>query len=306
MLGPLLFLIFINDIHRASELGTWLFADDTSLEASASSLPLLESKMNTEVEKVQNWLLANKLSVHYVKKSQYMLVDPSLNKRIGEGGFELKMGNHIISRTKSYRYLGLVLDDKLSWNEHIDEVCSKLSKVAGIIFKTRNLLSKQAMMLLYHGLAGSKLRYGLICWATAKQSLLDKVNASHDKIITYMSFSKRRSNMWPLYCQLKVLPLKILIDIEYGKIMYKFRNKMLPEAFNNYFHKPTHHFKTRFATSRKNYETLLTTTVKEESQLKYKGPNKWNGIPLLIKDSASIKVFIKSYRIHLIGNFTDS
>ena len=67
VLGPLLFLIFINDIPHASELATWLFADDTSLVASASNLLLLQSIMNTEVEKVQEWLLANKLSVHYVK-----------------------------------------------------------------------------------------------------------------------------------------------------------------------------------------------------------------------------------------------
>ena len=66
VLGPLLFLIFINDIPHASELATWLFADDTSLVASANNLPLLQSIMNTEVEKVQDWLLANKLSVHYV------------------------------------------------------------------------------------------------------------------------------------------------------------------------------------------------------------------------------------------------
>ena len=75
VLGPLLFLIFINDIPNASELGTWLFADDTALVDSAESLSLLEFRMNTQVEKVQAWILANKLSVHYVKKSQYMLIN---------------------------------------------------------------------------------------------------------------------------------------------------------------------------------------------------------------------------------------
>ena len=68
VLGPLLFLIFINDIPLASSLGTWLFADDTSLVESASNLQILQAKMNEQVEKVQAWLLANKLSVHYVKK----------------------------------------------------------------------------------------------------------------------------------------------------------------------------------------------------------------------------------------------
>ena len=65
VLGPLLFLIYIiNDIHRASDLGTWLFADDTALVAAALDLALLQTKMNTEISKVQTWLLANKLSVH--------------------------------------------------------------------------------------------------------------------------------------------------------------------------------------------------------------------------------------------------
>jgi len=72
VLGPLLFLIFINDIHQASNLGTWLFADDTSLVSSAKSITELQRKMNNEVAKVQDWLLANRLSVHYAQ-FEYMM-----------------------------------------------------------------------------------------------------------------------------------------------------------------------------------------------------------------------------------------
>ena len=146
VLGPLLFLIFINDIPYASELLTWLFADDTALVASASSLPLLSAKINSEVKKVQVWLLANKLSVHYIKKSQYMLINKNLNNPINDDcDFELIMGNHLIERTKTYRYLGILLDEKLSWTAHITEICIKLSQVAGIFFKIRSLLSKYCL-----------------------------------------------------------------------------------------------------------------------------------------------------------------
>ena len=131
VLGPLLFLIFINDIPHASDLGTWLFADDTSLVASASNLSLLQNIMNTQVDKIQNWLLANKLSVHYVDKSQYMLINSNILKRI-DSDFELKMGGYIIERTKTYRYLGLLVDDKFSWENHVSEICCKLSQIAGI------------------------------------------------------------------------------------------------------------------------------------------------------------------------------
>ena len=163
-----------------------------------------------------------------------MLINSNISRSADED-FELKMGDHVIARTKSYRYLGLLVDERFSWENHIDEICWKLSQMAGIILKSRSLLSKKAMMLVYHSLVGSKLRYGLICWATANKTLLEKVNVVHNTIITYLTFSKRCSRMWPLYCQLKGLPLNILIQIEQAKIMYKYEHLMLPQVFDNYF-----------------------------------------------------------------------
>jgi len=304
VLGPLLFLIFINDIPNASDLGTWLFADDTALVESADSLSVLESRMNFQVQKVQAWLLANRLSVHYVKKSQYMLINKNPRIRIEDGLFKLVMGGHVIDRTKSYKYLGLLVDEKFSWSEHINALCSKLSQVAGIIFKIRRLLTKQAMMLVYHGLVGSKLRYGLVCWATANKFLLNKVNVAHNTIITYLTFAKRCSRIWPLYCQLKVLPLDILIDIEYGKTMYKFQKGMLPSVFDTYFSKPTHHHRTRFSTHN-NLAILRIDTAADKSRLRYIGPKVWLSIQDNIREASSLKVFINLYRNHLIGHYAN-
>ena len=156
-------------------------------------------------------------------------------------------------RTKTYRYLGLLVDEKFSWESHVSELCWKLSQMAGIILKIRSLLTKEAMLLVYHSLIGSKLRYGLVCWATANKTLLDKINVAHNTVITYLTFSKWCSRMWPLYCQLKVLPLDILIQIEQAKTMYKFEHKMLPQVFDNYFQKPTHCHNTRYASTHNNF-----------------------------------------------------
>ena len=199
--------------------------------ASATSLPLLQLKMNTQIKQVQDWLLANRLSVHYVDKSQYMLINSNISSRIDEGSFKLTMGDHILARTKTYCYLGVIMDDKLSWGEHINDLCLKLSQIAGIIYKTRTLLSQKARLLIYHSLVSSKLRYGLICWGTASKFLLKKINDAHNKIIRYLTFSKPCSRAWPLYCKLKVLPLEILIQIEWGKIVYRHKSHTLPPVF---------------------------------------------------------------------------
>ena len=294
-------MIFINDIPLASSLGTWLFADDTVLVESASNLQNLKSKMNEQIEKIQAWLLANKLSVHYVDKSQYMLINSNNNTRIEGDEFELKMANHILSRTKTYRYLGLIVDEKLSWADHINEVCWKISQVAGVIFKVRNRLSKDALMLIYHTLVAQKLRYGLICWATASKFLLEKINVVHNKVVRYLTFSKACSRAWPLYCSLDVLPLEILIELEWGKIMYKYQNKMLPAAFDSYFNRPRHHYGTRYA-KQENFEIVRINNAKEKSLLKCIGPTKWSHIPTTMKEAPFLKTFVSLYRTHLIDS----
>ena len=88
--------------------------------------------------------------------------------------------------------------------------------------------------------------------------------------------------------------------------MYKFEHKMLPEVFDNYFQKPSHHHNTRYASIYNNFQVVRISSAKEQSLLKFYGPKVWTSIPLLdIKNSLSLKVFINSYRTHLIGNYSD-
>ena len=297
VLGPLLFLIFINDIPLASDLGTWLFADDTVLVESASSLAVLQAKMNERIDKVQTWLLANKLSVHYVDKSQYMLVNSNNYVRIEDHCFELKMANHIISRTKTFKYLGLIVDEKLSWTDHVNYVCLKLSQAAGVIFKVRNLLSHDALMLIYHALVSQKLRYGLICWATASKFLLDKVDIAHNKIVRYLSFSKACSRAWPIYIKLNVSTLDMLREFEWGKFMYKYQNN-IPVYLMTISKNPV----ISMVQDMLNRTTLKNSVknAKEKSLLKFLGPSKWSSIPLQIKQVPHLKTFMSLYKTHLI------
>ncbi len=94
-----------------------------------------------------------------------------------------------------------------------------------------------------------------------------------------------------------------MINIEYAKTMYKFQHGLLPSVFDNYFRKPSHNHNTRFATSSNNFEVTQISSAKDKSMLKYIGPKAWRDIPIDIKHAPSLKVFIHSYRNHLIGNY---
>ena len=114
VLGPLLFILFINDLPKSSSMNTWLFADDTALAKSSTSFTDLQEKMNFEIGKVQDWLLANKLSVHYVDKTQYILFIPQGKVKQKPPDFSLFMGGNLIEQTSTYKYLEVLIDEKLN------------------------------------------------------------------------------------------------------------------------------------------------------------------------------------------------
>ena len=158
VLGPLLFLLYINDLPRSSNMLSWLFADDTALAKSSDSFSDLETQLNYEVSKIQNWLLTNKLYVHYVKKTQFILFIPRAKAKEKPKEFLVTMGHHIVEQTTSYKYLGVLIDENLSWIPQIDNMCSKLSSVCGILSKVRHYLDRNALMLIYNSLVESRLR----------------------------------------------------------------------------------------------------------------------------------------------------
>ena len=123
-------------------LSSWLFADDTALALSADNFQELEKKFNNEVSKVHDWLLANRLSVHYSDKTKFMLVKGQNWERGTSENFKLHMGENEIARTDNYKYLGVVVDDKFSWKLHINHLCKKLSSVCGVLSKVIHYLDR--------------------------------------------------------------------------------------------------------------------------------------------------------------------
>ena len=209
VLGPLLFLIFINDLPNASSLCSWLFADDTALAMSSDNIQDLQARFNNEVSKVHDWLLANRLSVHYTKKTKFMLIQgPNTKDRKSLSlDFELLMGEHKIERTNCYKYLGLWVDENLNWNHQISILSSKLSSVCGILSKVRHYLDRNSLLLIYHSLFDSRLRYGILGWGTASNQRLAKLRVLQNRAVRFITFSSFRSSAAPLYASLKILPL---------------------------------------------------------------------------------------------------
>ena len=166
VLGPLLFLAYINDISNSSDqLKFYLFADDTNLLYADKNLRVLENKFNAELSKIYDWLIAYKLSLN-IKKSNFVIFRPRqkiLNYQVNLKVFDHHTNSYIsLERKKFIEYLGVLIDENLSWSHHIAHVASKISKSIGIISRIRHFVPLSTLHNIYRSLIQPYLMYGIV------------------------------------------------------------------------------------------------------------------------------------------------
>ena len=170
VLGPLLFLIYINDLPNSSKfLKFFLFADDTNIYFEADDHIGLIRKVNNELKKVKAWMDCNKLALN-IEKTNYVLFHSP--KKKSTDLIPLKFGKKNITRAKYVKFLGVLVDEHLSWKYHICELRKKLSRTTGLFFKLRHWLPLATLICLYNSLFSSFLNYGIIVWGLTFESYL--------------------------------------------------------------------------------------------------------------------------------------
>ena len=160
----------MNDFSRASDLlFSIMFADDTSVFIEGHSFNEVIESLNTELKKVSFWLQSNKLTLN-VKKSHYMVFHRS---RIKHNQTAIKIQNCTINKTDSIKFLGVIIDNKLNWHEHIIYIKNKISKSIGIIYKVRKYVEKQTIKNMYYTFVFPYLIYCNEIWGNACQAYVD-------------------------------------------------------------------------------------------------------------------------------------
>jgi len=176
VLGPLLFLLYINDIVNCSQDARFvLFADDTNIFVTAPTLKEVYKKANEVIALVEGYMFCNQLHIN-AAKCNYMYFNPSKSPAgVSEHSQQLLLGKQPIGRVSSCKFLGVFLDDKLSWQPHLDYLAKKLSSQCGILKRLKGSIPSRHYAKLYHALFNSHLSYGITVWGGAPCNRLEKL-----------------------------------------------------------------------------------------------------------------------------------
>ena len=269
ILGPLLFLIYINDICNVSVLAKLiLFADDTNIFFSHKNPSFLKNIVNQEILKFSQWFRANKLSLN-IDKTKFIIFKPR-QKRISDL-FHVKINNKEIKQEKETVFLGVIIDEHLTWKSHISHVANKVSKSVGIIRRCSFYLSKSPLLTLYYSMIYPYLQYCNLVWASTYPSNLSRLVILQKKIVRIICKTEYNAHTNPLFKELFLLKFIDIQKLQTCQFMFSLTTNLLPKKFSDFciYNNQLHDYNTR---SKNLFRLPKTRTKLRQFSIRYLGP----------------------------------
>ena len=276
ILGPLLFLIYVNDMHfSVPKLNVVMFADDTNLFVSGSDYKTIFKIMNEQLSLIETWFSANKLSLNTEKTKYTMFCSKNMEEILPLKLPKLSIGDKEVNRTRYTKFLGILIDENLTWDNQLNAVASKVSSQIGIISKGRKFLNNHAMKMLYFSFINPYLTYGNIVWGSVQKSKLNKIHTLQKRAVRIVSHAPRGSHSRPLMIENKILNIYEINLFNFYKLMHKVYNNEVPDCIQEKFTKNVHKYQTRYSEATFNCDRIAVTFHNKFS-FPYRGPYIWN------------------------------
>ena len=276
----------------ANSLLDIMFADDTNLFLVEKRLCDLESVMNIELSKISKWIQVNKLSLN-VGKTNFMLFS---GRRQVPSIPNIKMNDVEIKCIRKSKFLGIIIDDKLTWIHHIDHVCKKISKSIGILYKLRPFLNTKYLINMYYCFVYPYLQYCNEVWGNAYAFHLNRLKVLQNRVIRIIGKVDKLDYTDPLfsagylYSKFKILKFSHISDYMIGQIMYKAFFRKLPQSVQSIFVKndEIHSHSTRQSDD---FHPPLPKTNLLKMSISFKGVHIWTFIRRRIDVNCTFSCF---------------
>ena len=141
----------------------------------------------------------------------------------------------VIKEVKTTKFLGLTIDNKLSWNSHIDNICKTISRNIGVIYKVKHVLPLSALLVLYSTLILPYLNYGILAWGNAAKSRLDKILLLQKKVLRIICNTSYRAHTDILFRQNRILKINDLYRFQLYQFMYNLDKNSIPLVLKQLF-----------------------------------------------------------------------
>lgn len=291
ILGPLLFLCYVNELSNVCPVSTTvLYADDTTFLMSHASNTELVSAINVELQNFANWAAANRLSLNYDKSIAITFTNRVVDTfpRV-----KLNLGHKELEYEASTKFLGVRIDENLKFHIHINHICKKISKTVGILYRIRTYVTESILIQLYYSLVYPYLIYCNEIWGGAADVHLEKLLLLQKRIVRIITGEQYLAHTAPLFHRTGILKIKDLHTYLLAIRSYK-------EYSVHNIRQPDHSYQTR---NRNNAIPQFQRLTLAQNSIYFAGPVVWNSLPAAIRTIESIRNFKRSVKEWLLEGY---
>ena len=297
LLGPLLFLIYINDLPNCLDHSIGRsFADDTNLTFSAVDLSILQTEMSIDLNKIFNWLSSNKLKLN-ILKTDFMVIGSRQRIASLAGNISLSVNGLTLQQVETTKCLGLTIDQFLTWKNHLQSVRQKLGCGIRILKRIRLFVGLEHLIKVDRSIVEPYFTYCCIVWDSIGETLVDSLQKLQNKaarVTTGASYSKHSAD---IRHELGWLSVSEIRQYHMAVMMFKVNHGLCLSYLSDMFDANTSRFSYDLRSSRMNLIVPKVRTNYFRDSFSSAGAKLWNSLPISLKEQTlkQFKTKIKSY-----------
>ena len=294
-LGPLLFIIYLNDFEKCLKVSkAGMYADDTHVTVTSMNVEELVHKAQEELTQISEYMRLNKLSAN-PQKTEYMIIGHPRRTNKVEIHETLRLNGADIKRVKKTKSLGVIVDEGLNWEEQFKIIKGKVSGGLTSLKKLKNILPQSQLSNVYRALVESHMRYADVIWGSLTHSKKESLQRLQDRAI-FIIETARIKDKWSN----NLLSAEQLVMFDRAVMAYKIMNRLCPENLWNKFQRRSHYsnYNTRFCRDLQIPRYNLEYAKKGFS---YSALKVWNEIPISIRELPTLCRFKKQLKMHLMS-----
>ena len=302
VLGPLLFLLFINDLPICCPSGkVRIFADDTTIFFHSDSIENIIETASIIMTQLTSWFNANKLTLNADKSS--FTIFKSRGKRIQNLPEHIEFLDKQLKRTTHIKFLGITIEENLTWNLHINEICNKLKRLFHIFYNIRDYLTKENIKTIYYTLIYSRIKYGITLFGLAGSSKLKKIQTLQNQLLKVLLRKDYRFSTNELHNSMDLLKINDIAEQEIVTFVHNYFSNKLPPVFDDYYSTLANQHQRNTRNGQNLLHILNHDTNIAASSIKISGAKLWNNLDNNLKNIPKVKGFRKIFKKQRVSSY---
>jgi len=297
ILGPLLFLLFINDLPLyTNNVKTDLYADDTTLYDMSKSKTNLEINLTNAISKLSTWCKRNGMVINFSKTKLMLITSRQKRNQMNDAHLEISLNDTFLQSVTSEKILGVQVDNNLSWSNHVSSLTKKISRNVWLLSQISKYLPTSNRVTFYKSYIQPHIDYCNIVWAGASKTSIARIERLQKRACKVI-LDYNCDNVLQSMADINIMTVRERIFLRKAKFMYKVSVNSTPSYIQNLFHQRRSDDETLpllRSTTSGNFILPKPNTELYRNSLSFTGPIVWNCLPGHVKTANSIEVFHKS------------